>query len=223
MNIFETFLNGRVFWETLPLVLSGLFTTLALGASGIVASFFIGMALALARLYAARPWRWLAIAYIDLFRSIPVLVLLIVIYNALPFVGIRLSAFAAALSAIAMVGGAYSAEIFRAGIEAVPRGQFEGALALGFHPMYTLLKVVLPQALVIVVPPVTSNAINILKDTALASVVAMPDLLKQANQAQALAANPTPLITAAAIYIILLLPLVRLVGHMEKSWSKGRR
>lgn len=223
MNIFDTFLNGRVFWETLPLVLSGLFTTLALGASGIVASFFIGMALALARLYAATPWRWLAIAYIDLFRSIPVLVLLIVIYNALPFVGIRLSAFAAALSAIAMVGGAYSAEIFRAGIEAVPRGQFEGALALGFHPMYTLLKVVLPQALVIVVPPVTSNAINILKDTALASVVAMPDLLKQANQAQALAANPTPLITAAAIYIILLLPLVRLVGHMEKSWSKGRR
>ena len=81
----------------------------------------------------------------------------------------------------------------------------------------------LPQALRIVVPPMTSNAINVLKDTALASVVAMPDLLKQATQAQALAANPTPLIAAAAIYVVMLLPLVRLVGHMEKTWAKSGR
>ena len=223
MNIFETFLNGRVFWETLPLVLSGLATTLELGAASIVIGSVLGLALALTRLYAGRPWRWLAIVYIDLFRAIPVLVLLIVIYNALPFVGLRLTAFTSALSAISMVAAAYGAEIFRAGIQAVPRGQFEGALALGLHPVFVFYKVVLPQALVIVIPPMTSNAINVLKDTALASVVAMPDLLKQANQAQALAANPTPLITAAAIYIILLWPLVRLVGHLEKNWAKGRR
>ena len=86
-----------------------------------------------------------------------------------------------------------------------------------------MYRVVLPQALRIVVPPMTSNAINVLKDTALASVVAMPDLLKQATQAQALAANPTPLIVAAGIYVIILLPLVRLVSHMEKSWAVGRR
>lgn len=223
MDIFTTFLNGRVFIETLPLVLSGLGVTLELGAASILIGFCLGLALALIRLYGGAPWKWLAIGYINLFRAVPILVLLIVIYYALPFTGIRLTSFVSALSAISMVAGAYSAEIFRAGIEAVPRGQFEAARALGLSPSIIMMKVVLPQALIIVIPPTTSNAINVLKDTALASVVAMPDLLKQATQAQALAANPTPLITAAAIYIIMLLPLVHLVGHMEKRWSKGRR
>ncbi|WP_406853750.1 amino acid ABC transporter permease [Alsobacter sp. KACC 23698] len=223
MDIFETFLNGRVFLETLPLILSGLSTTLLLGVSSIVAGFLLGLALALVRLYAATPWRLLAIGYIDLFRAIPILVLLIVIYYALPFAGLRLAAFTSAMTAISMVAAAYSAEIFRAGIEAVPSGQFEAARALGLPPWLVMSKVVLPQALRIVVPPMTSNAINVLKDTALASVVAMPDLLKQATQAQALAANPTPLMAAAGIYILILLPLVRLVGHMEKSWAIGRR
>ena len=174
------------------------------------------------RLYAARPVRLITIAYIDVFRSIPVLVLLFVVYYALPFAGIRLSSFTSAAAAISMVSAAYSAEIVRAGIEAVPRGQFEAARALGLHFVFTMRKVVLPQALRIVVPPLTSNAINVIKDTALASVVAMPDLLKQANQAQALAANPTPLIVAAAIYLLILLPLVRLVGVLERQFARNR-
>ena len=219
MDIFETFLNGRVFVQTLPLILSGLTTTLLLGFVSIIIGMIIGLSLAILRLYAARPVRWLAIAYIDVFRAIPILVFLIIVYYALPFVGIRLSAFAAATTAISMVGGAYSGEIFRAGIEAVPQGQFEAARALGLKPWLVMLRVVLPQAMKIVLPPTTSNAINILKDTALASVVAMPDLLKQATQAQALTANPTPLIVAAAIYLIILLPLVRLVGVMERRWA----
>jgi len=223
MNIFDTFLNGKVFIETLPMILSGLSTTILLGLTSIACGFVLGLVLALARLYARQPWRWLATAYIDFFRAIPILVLLIIVYYALPFAGLRLPAFAAATTAISMVAGAYSAEIFRAGIEAVPLGQFEAARALGLHPWLVMSKVVLPQALRIVVPPMTSNAINVLKDTALASVVAMPDLLKQATQAQALAANPTPLMAAAGIYVLILLPLVRLVGHMEKSWAIGRR
>jgi polar amino acid transport system permease protein len=222
MNIFDTFLNGRVFIETLPLILSGLSTTLLLGIVSIVVGFLLGLALALVRLYAPMPARWLAIAYIDFFRAIPILVLLIVVYYALPFAGLRLPAFAAAARSISMVAAAYSAEIFRAGIEAVPQGQFEAARALGLHPWLVMSKVVLPQAMRIVVPPMTSNAINVLKDTALASVVAMPDLLKQATQAQALAANPTPLIVAAGIYVLILLPLVRLVGHLEKTWRRTR-
>ena len=84
-------------------------------------------------------------------------------------------------------------------------------------------KVILPQAIKIVVPPLTSNSINVMKDTALASVVAMPDLLKQANQAQALSANPTPLIVAAVIYLIILLPLVRLVGLLERRMASTTR
>lgn len=223
MSIFDTFLNYRVFIETLPLILMGLSTTLLLGCTCILLGTLAGLVLALARLYGRMPLRQAAIAYIDIFRAIPILVLLFVIYYALPFAGLRLSSFASATMAISMVAAAYSAEIFRAGIEAVPRGQFEAARALGLKPWLVMAKVVLPQAVRIVVPPMTSNAINVMKDTALASVVAMPDLLKQANQAQALAANPTPLIVAAVIYLMILLPLVRLVAALEGHWARGHR
>ena len=215
MSIFDTFLNLSVLWETMPLILSGLWNTLALSATCIVLGFVLGVGLAVLRLYAPRPARLLAVAYIDVFRAIPVLVLLFIVYYALPFSGLRLSSFAAAAAAITMVSAAYVAEIVRAGIEAVPKGQFEAARALGLRFRVVMGLVVLPQALRIVLPPLTSNSINVVKDTALASVVAMPDLLKQANQAQALAANPTPLIGAALIYLVLLLPLVRLVGLLE--------
>jgi polar amino acid transport system permease protein len=223
MNIFDTFLNGRVFFQTLPLLLGGLSTTVLLGITSIVLGLAGGLGLALMRLYGGLALRPLAIAYIDVFRAIPLLVLLIVVYYALPFIGLRLTPFAAAASALSLVASAYSAEIFRAGIEAVPKGQFEAARALGLRPLPLMAKVVLPQAVRIVIPPLTSNSINVLKDTALASVVAMPDLLKQATQAQALAANPTPLIAAAGIYLLMLLPLVRLVGLLEARWARERR
>ena len=223
MNVFDTFLNGRVFLQTLPLLLGGLSTTILLGLTSIVLGLAGGLGLALMRLYGGLVLRPLAIAYIDVFRAIPLLVLLIVVYYALPFVGLRLTPFTAAASALSLVASAYSAEIFRAGIEAVPKGQFEAARALGLKPLPLMAKVVLPQAVRIVIPPLTSNSINVLKDTALASVVAMPDLLKQATQAQALAANPTPLIAAAGIYLLMLLPLVRLVGLLEARWARERR
>jgi len=215
MDLITTFFNWPVFRDALPLLLEGLGITVLLGAVSIVAGFVSGLLMALLRLYGFMPLRVLARVYIDVFRSIPLLVLLVLVYYALPFVGVRLSSFAAAATALSMVSCAYTAEIFRAGIEAIPKGQFEAAGAIGLRFFDTMRDVVLPQALRIVTPPLTSNCINVLKDTALASVVAMPDLLKQATQAQALAANPTPLIGAALLYLVLLLPLVRLVGHFE--------
>jgi polar amino acid transport system permease protein len=134
---------------------------------------------------------------------------------------LRLTSFTSATLALSLVSAAYSAEILRAGVEGVPRGQSEAARALGLSPIRQMTDVVLPQAIKLVVPPLTSNAINVMKDTSLASVVAMPDLLKQATQAQALTANPTPLISAALIYIVLLLPFVSLVGVAEARL--GRR
>ena len=223
MDLITTFFNLRVLRETLPLLLEGLGVTVLLGATAIVGGMFSGLLMALLRLYAAAPLRLLARVYIDVFRSIPLLVLLVLVYYALPFVGIRLSSFAAAALALSAVSCAYTAEIFRAGIEALPKGQFEAAAAIGLNFVDTLRDVVLPQALRIVTPPLTSNCINVLKDTALASVVAMPDLLKQATQAQALAANPTPLIGAALLYLALLLPLVRLVGHIEARHRAAMR
>ena len=223
MDLVDTFFNGRVLLSALPLLLEGLWTTVLLGAVSIVLGMASGMPLALLRIYAPTPWRQLARLYIDVFRSIPLLVLLVLVYYALPFVSIRLSSFVAAATALSVVGCAYTAEIFRAGIEAIPKGQFEAAEAIGLSFYRTMGDVVLPQALRIVTPPLTSNCINVLKDTALASVVAMPDLLKQATQAQALAANPSPLIGAALLYLALLLPLVRLVGHFEARHRAASR
>jgi len=219
MNIVDTFFNWNVLVTSFPLLLLGLKTTILLGLLSIVLGLIGGLGVALTRLYAATPFKQLAVIYIDIFRSMPLLVLLVLVYYALPFVGIRLSPFASAATALSLVSCAYAAEIFRAGIEAIPKGQFDAARALGLR--YTLLMrlVILPQAVRIVIPPLTGNSINVIKDTALASVVAMPDLLKQATQAQALAANPTPLIGAALIYLALLLPLVRMVAVLERRFS----
>jgi polar amino acid transport system permease protein len=219
MDIVDTFLNWDVFLRAWPMLVKGLWITLQLGIASIIAGLVLGLLLALLRLYAAAPLRLLTKVYIDVFRSIPLLVLLIIVYYALPFVGIRFSPFGSAMAALTLVSGAYTAEIFRAGIEAIPKGQFEASAALGLSHRQTMTDVILPQAVKIVIPPLTNNSINVVKDTALASVVAMPDLLKQATQAQALAANPTPLIAAAVIYIAFLWPAVVLVGRLERRFG----
>jgi polar amino acid transport system permease protein len=223
VDLIDTFFNWTVFKSTLPLLLEGLWVTILLGLVSILAGFFSGLCLALVRVYGAPILQAITRIYIDVFRSIPLLVLLVLVYYALPFVGIRMSSFASAATAITLVSCAYTAEIFRAGLEAIPKGQFEAADAIGLGFFNSMRDVILPQALRIVVPPLTSNCINVLKDTALASVVAMPDLLKQATQAQALSANPTPLIGAAVLYLLLLLPLVRLVGYFETQHRQATR
>ncbi|MDA0708271.1 MAG: ABC transporter permease subunit, partial [Proteobacteria bacterium] len=121
------------------------------------------------------------------------------------------------------VSGAYTAEIFSGQLGAKHKGQFEASQALGLSRRHMMKDVILPQAIKIVIPPMTNNCINVLKDTALASVVAMPDLLKQATQAQALTANPTPLIVAAVFYLLLLWPMVIFVSRLEKKYKVGDR
>jgi polar amino acid transport system permease protein len=223
MEIFDTFFNVPVLIRTFPLLLQGLWVTLQIGMVSIVAGLIFGLFLALVRLYGPLWTQVLAKLYINFMRSIPLLVLLIIIYYALPFVGIRLSPFLSAVSALSLVSAAYTAEIFRAGIEAIPKGQFEASSALGLSYRHMMVDVILPQAIRIVIPPLTNNCINVMKDTALASVVAMPDLLKQATQAQALAANPSPLIGAAIIYVAFLWPMVAAVSRLERSYAKADR
>ncbi|MQB19775.1 amino acid ABC transporter permease [Agrobacterium tumefaciens] len=223
MNLINTFFNYDVLLQSLPQLMWGLVVTLQIGIASIVAGLVGGLVLAVTRLYAPRAIVLLIRVYVDVFRSIPLLVLLIVIYYALPFVGIRLSPFFSAVTALSLVSAAYTAEIFRAGIDAIPVGQFEASAALGLSNRHTMADIILPQAIRIVIPPLTNNSINVLKDTALASVVAMPDLLKQATQAQALSANPTPLIGAALIYVLLLWPMVAVVSRLEVRFGAGRR
>ena len=157
MNLINTFFNLQVMIESLPALLWGLAVTLQIGVTSILCGLAGGLALAVTRLYAPAFVKWLIRVYIDFFRSIPLLVLLIVIYYALPFVGIRLSPFLSAVTALSLVSAAYTAEIFRAGIEAIPHGQFEASAALGLSNRHTMIDVILPQAIRIVIPPLTEE------------------------------------------------------------------
>lgn len=221
MNALDIFFNLSVLERAFPMLLRGLWYTLSLGVTAIVFGSALGVGIALVRLYAPRPLRLLAVLYVDLVRAIPVLVLLILLYYALPFAGLTLSSFTAAATALVMVLAAFTAEVVRAGIQAIPKGQFEASSALGLGFVLTMRKVILPQAMRIVIPPHASNCVSVIKDTALASVVALSDLLKQATDAQALFANPSPLIGAAVIYVAILWPLVRLTGWLEVRAQKA--
>lgn len=221
MTALEIFFNPDIALRAFPILLRGLGMTLLLGATAIVFGTLLGFIVALMRLYAPRPVSLLSIFYIDILRAMPVLVLLILVYYALPFAGIVLSSFAAAAVALSMVMGAYTAEVVRAGIQAVPKGQFEASAALGLGFWQTMVKVIIPQAVRIIIPPHASNCVSIIKDTSLASVVAMSDLLKQATDTQAMFANPTPLIVAALIYVAILWPLVRFTGWLETRFQRA--
>lgn len=221
MNAIDIFFNLDVLQRSFPILLRGLGMTILLGFTAIVLGTLLGLGVALVRLYAPAPFRYLAITYTDLMRAMPMLVVLILIYYALPFAGIVMSSFAAAAVALSLVLGAYGAEVIRAGIQAVPNGQTEAAAALGLGFWVTMRKVVLPQAIRLVIPPYASLFVSVIKDTSLASVVAMSDLLKQATDAQALFANPTPLIGAALIYVAILWPLVRLTGWLEHRFQRA--
>lgn len=216
MELINTFFNWQILVESFPILLRGLGNTILLGCAAIFFGCIAGLILCLMRLYGQSWLKYLAIFYIDVFRALPILVVLILIYYALPLAGIRFTSFTSATIALSMVLAAFTAEVCRAGIENISKGQFEAASALGLSFWITMRKVILPQALKVVIPPLTSNCVSIYKDTSLASVVAMPDLLKQATDAQALMANPTPLIGAAIIYLAFLWPLVRLVSHLEE-------
>ncbi|RVB24240.1 amino acid ABC transporter permease [Mesorhizobium sp. M7A.F.Ca.CA.002.10.1.1] len=223
MSLIDTFFNPDVIMSSLPALLRGFLNTLLLGILSIGIGIPIGLGISLVRLYAPKPLRWLAVGYTDIFRALPVLVVLILIYYALPFLGIRLSSWASAVTALAFIMSAYSAEVFRSGIESIPRGQFEASQALGLPFLLTLRKVVLPQAIRVVIPPMTSNCVSMFKDTSLASTVALPELLKEATNAQSLYANPSPLIGAALVYLIFLWPMVRLVSLLEERFKTEKK
>jgi len=223
MSFVDTFLNTQVMVQVFPMLIQGLKNTILLALASIVFGSLLGIVLCILRLFAPKPLSIPAVMVIDIFRSIPTLVVLVLIYYALPFIGVRLSSFVSTVFGLSLVLGAFTAEVFRAGIQGIPAGQTEAARALGMHFPLILWKVILPQALKIATPPHTSNCVAVAKDTSLASVVAMPDLLKQATDAQALTANPSPLIAAAIIYLVILWPMVRVVALFERRMARAPR
>jgi polar amino acid transport system permease protein len=203
-----SFLNAQVAAEYWPKIAEGLLVTLALAALIIAAGLALGLLLAVLRCLAIRPLNWAIIFLVDLFRALPPLVLIVLIYFGLPAAGIGLSGFAATWLALTLVLMAFAEEIFWGSICAVPRGQWEAGRALGLHFLPTLVRIVLPQAIRIAIPPLTNRTIAITKGTALGSVVAVAEILGAAQSAMAFSGNPTPLMLGAIAYLLLFLPVV---------------
>jgi polar amino acid transport system permease protein len=218
----DSFLNARVAAEYLPKIVQGFGLTVVLALCIIAAGLAAGLALAVARSLGVRPLNWLIIFVVDLFRALPPLVVIALFYFGLPAAGLSLSGFGAAWLALSLVLMAFSEEIFWAGITAVPKGQWEAARSTGLGFLSTLRLVVLPQALRITIPPLTNRTIAITKNTALASVVAVPEILGAAQAGVSFGFNPTPLTLGAAAYLVLFLPVVVLGRWIETRFAWKR-
>ena len=218
----DSFLNTRVAAEYLPKIVDGFGLTVVLALCIIAAGLSAGLALAVARSLGVRPLNWLIVFVVDLFRALPPLVVIALLYFGLPAAGLSLSGFAASWLALSLVLMAFAEEIFWAGITAVPKGQWEAARSTGLGFGQTLRFVVLPQALRITVPPLTNRTIAITKGTALASVVAVPEILGAANAGVSFSFNPTPLTLGALAYLVLFLPVVVLGRWIETRFAWKR-
>lgn len=219
----ETFFNADIMRAAWPVLLRGLGVTLLLSAMTIPLGLAAGLGIALLSTVRTRWVRFPLIAYVDLFRAFPPLVLLIFLYAGLPFAGIEMGGFGCVAVGFFLNTGAYYGEVLRAGIESVPAGQTEAARTTGLSRLQTLAWVVLPQAVRNVLPDLLSNTLEVVKLTSLASVVAIPELLFQSRQAQSLTYNPTPIVAASVIYFVVLWPLVRLLSRLEHRAIAGRR
>ena len=214
--IVQQFFNLDIMAKALPLVLAGLKQTLVVCLVVIPPGLVGGLLVALLSLSRSRALRWAAVAVIDFFRAVPPLVLLIFIYSGLPFAGVRPSPLTAVAVAFFLNTASYYGEIYRAGIESVGKGQWDAARSTGLKDYQTLAYVVLPQAVRNVLPDLVSNTVEVVKLTSIASVVALPELLYSADMARSVTYNNSPIVLAAAIYLVMLWPIVRLVSRLER-------
>jgi polar amino acid transport system permease protein len=217
------FFNRELIGEAWPILLTGLGKTISLFLVSALLSIGIGLVMAIIRSFDNVILNAFIVVYIDFFRSIPLLVLVIVIYYALPFLGIELEAYAAGVATLSLSASAFVTEYFRSGIESVHQGQVEAARSLGFNVMQTMRLVILPQAIRVVIPPLTGQMVGLIKATAIVSVVGLQELLKRALEIMEWKTNPTPLVSVTVIYLLILLPLARFSSLLEtrmKRWVK---
>ncbi len=189
----------------------------------IVAGILLGLLLALVRVRsAAGQSNFAIIVFADVMRALPPLVMIILLFFALPYAGLSLEAFAATWLALSLVLAAFAEEIFWAGILSVRRGQWDAARSTGLTKLQTLAHVVLPQAVRMTIPPLTNRVISITKNTALGSVVALSEILNQASSSASQAGNATPMTLGALAYLILFVPVVIFGRWVETrfAWKK---
>ncbi len=209
-----------------PQMLAAALQTLQLTLASFVVATLIGAVVALARTSRFALLQWLSIFYIEVGRGTPALVILFIIYFGLPTAlpQLEFDSFTAAVIGLGLQGGALLGEVFRAGIEAIERGQREASLSLGLTPAQTMTDVIAPQAIRIVLPPIGNYAIGLLKDTSIASIIAAPELMLRAKDLASSSFMPMHLyVLAALFYFAMSYPLSLVVRRLETTLSKGHR
>ena len=217
-RLVEYYLNAEVLARYGPDIIGGLWVTLAAAVATVVLGIAAGLGMAVALVARVPGLRQAVVVWVELFRTLPQLAVLILLYFGLPYAGVTLSPFWATVGALGAVLSAFAAEIFRSAIQALPQGQWDAAAALGLRFRVIFFRVILPQAIRLAVPLLTNRAIAITKGTALGTAVSLPELLGRAQSAMAIAANPSPLTLAAALYLVLFLPLV-----VASRWLEATR
>ena len=214
----------------LPALLSGALVTIQLSFAGMAVAILLGLPIAMMRLYGPWPLRAFAVAYVEFFRGIPVLLLLFFIYYGLPAialhyelgVSLNLSPMAAAILGFGLNYAAYEAEIYRAGISSIPIGQWEAAASLGMARLHTFRRIILPQAIRFILPPMTNDFVALFKDTSLVSIIAVTELTKQYDILTKSSLKYLEIgAMTAALYLIMSVPLGFASRTLERRWGKG--
>ncbi|MCI9627019.1 MAG: amino acid ABC transporter permease [Clostridia bacterium] len=200
----------------LPALLKGLPVTLNLFAVTLVFSIPLGFFIALIRVSKVKILQMISAFYIWVIRGTPLLLQIFFIYFVLPTIGIQLNNFLSAAVAFVLNYAAYFAEIFRSGIGAIDRGQYEGAKALGFTKRQTMGRIIIPQMVRIVLPPVSNETITLVKDTALVSIVSLADLMLTTKKMVNTLSNPMPFAVAAVFYLAMTFVLTVIFRALEK-------
>src|SRR6059058_1644263 len=223
MNAFlETFFKPNIIAQYLPLILKGVITTIEIALAVVITGLAFGLALAVIRALQIKPLNALIVVLVDMFRALPPLVIVLIVYFGLPNVGLSIPSFAVLWLVLSLVLAAFAEEIFWAGILSVPKGQWEAARSTGLGFLGTLAYVVLPQAIRLTVPPLTNRTIAITKNTALGTVIGVGEILNQATTAQSFSGNATPLMMGAIAYVILFIPVV-VFGRLLETRFAWRR
>jgi His/Glu/Gln/Arg/opine family amino acid ABC transporter permease subunit len=210
--------------EWLPALLKGLWITILFTCGGLILGLVIGLLFAVLGLSRHTTLRWLARIYIDAIRGTPLLLQLFILYYALPAVGLKMSAPVAGILGLGINAGAYLAEIFRAGIEAVPRPHVQAARSLGMSARQTLFRIELPQAVALVLPPMANEMISLVKSTSLISTIAIDELLRSGQIAVSITFAPLEIyLVVAILYLIVNLSLAALVRWLEHRSGSARR
>lgn len=206
--------------STTVLMLEGAEVTLEIFTITLALALPLGLLAALGRLSSVRPLSMLVEFYVWLMRGTPLMLQLLFVYFALPLVGILLPDFAAALLAFVLNYAAYFCEIFRAGIQSISRGQYEAAQTLGMTYPLTMRRIIIPQMLKNVLPPISNETINLVKDTSLIYILAMNDLLRVARNIVQREFDMTPFVVAAVFYLTMTFVLTWLFKKLEAYYSK---